>query len=70
MISSDTAFSVLALLVRGLFFGLLFRSVRLGGRHKREGFLPRVNLVPALRYTVDAVYKHDSTDGGVEAAVL
>ena len=66
MISSGTAFSVLALLVLGLFFGL----VRLSGRREREGFLLRVNLVPVLRHTVDAVYEHDPADRGIEAAIL
>ncbi len=55
MISSDAAFFVLALLVLRLFRGLLFGTVRYSGRREREGLLPRVNLVPALRHTVDQV---------------
>ena len=70
VISPDAAFFVLALLVLRLFRGLLFGTVRHSGGREREGFLPRVNLVPALRHAVDAVDEHDPTDGGIEAAVL
>ena len=64
MINSDTAFFVLALLVLRLFCGLLFGTVRHSGRREREGLLPRVNLVPAFRHTVDAVDEHDPGDDG------
>ena len=70
VISSDAAFFVLALLVLRLFRGLLFGIVRHSSRREREGLLPRVNLVPALRHTVDAVDEHDPGDGGIEAAVI
>ncbi len=70
MISSDAAFFVLALLVLRLFRGLLFGTVRHSGGREREGLLPRVNLVPALRHTVYTVGEHDPGDGGRDSKDL
>ena len=66
VISSDAAFFCLL----GLFRLSGFRLLRFSCGSQGDGIFLHIGLVAVLRDAVDAVYQNDSSDGGIQTAVV